>query len=244
MKLKRERILVALLLAVLSVVLYYLHFIVFKDSHHIFIYALGDLAFLPLEIVFVSLIFHKIIEDKEKKKMVRKLNMLIGVFFSEIGTKLLELLADSDKNIDRLKNKLVITNSWTKKDYDNAGRIVDTYNADVSRVDLGVLKSFLGGKRDFMLKIIENPTLLEHEYFSELMMSIFHLQEELANRKDIVGLASNDSDHITIDIARVYSKLLKDWILYAQHLKAEYPYLFSFVLRTNPFDDNAKVEIS
>ncbi len=244
MKLKHEKMIMAILLVCMSVVLYFVHFAVFKDQHHIFIYLLGDIAFLPVEIVFVSLIFEKIIEDKEKKSTLRKLNMLIGVFFSEIGNRLLVILTNSDNDIAVIKDKLVFTNSWKKKDFENGINIIDRYKADVEDIDLDELRTFLGQNRDFMLKIIENPTLLEHEVFSELMMALFHLQEELVNRNDVGHLTENDIAHIKNDIARVYGMLLKDWLLYVQHLKNEYPYLFSFALRTNPFDDNANIEIA
>ena len=244
MKLKYEKLLMALLLVIISGVLYLGHYAIFRDSHHIFIYLIGDIAFLPIEIVFVSLIFHKIIEDKEKKNTFRKLNMLIGVFFSETGNDLLRMLIDSDKNIDDLRNKLIITNSWTKKDFENAYCMIDNYKADVEFTNLENLKTILSDNRDFMLKIIENPTLLEHEVFSELMMALFHLQEELTNRNDVGSLVLKDQEHIQIDISRAYAMLLKDWLLYTQHLKNEYPYLFSFAIRTNPFDESAKVEIS
>jgi len=102
---------------------------------------------------------------------------------------------------------------------------------------------FLSEKREFLLKIIENPTLLEHELFSELMMAIFHLHEELSARTDVCSLSEKDVEHIKNDIARAYNMLLKEWLLYMRHLKNEYPYLFSMALRTNPFDKNAKVEI-
>lgn len=244
MRSKHEKLLMALLLVILSGILYLGHFVVFQDPHHIFIYLLGDIAFLPIEIVFVSLIFHKIIEDKEKKNTFRKLNMLIGVFFSETGNDLLRMLINSDKNINNLKNKLIITNSWTKKDFENACCMIDKYKAEVEFTNLENLKTILSDNRDFMLKIIENPTLLEHEIFSELMMALFHLQEELTNRNDVESLAAKDQEHIQIDISRAYAMLLKDWLLYTQHLKNEYPYLFSFAIRTNPFDESAKVEIS
>lgn len=244
MKHKYEKLLMALLLAVLSVALYAVHFFVFKDSHHIFIYLLGDIAFLPIEIVFVSMIFHRIIADREKKTMSRKLNMLIGVFFSEMGNELLVMLVGSDKDIGGLKNQLVITPGWTRKNFETANKAVDAYRADVEDIDLEQLKALLGKNKDFMLKIIENPTLLEHELFSELMMALFHLQEELVSRREVCHLTESDLYHIKNDIARVYGMLIKDWLMYTQHLKDEYPFLFSFSLRTNPFDDDATVEIS
>jgi hypothetical protein len=217
--------------------------LIFKDTHHIFIFLLGDIAFLPFEILFVSLIFHKIIEDKEKKDTIRKLNMLIGVFLSEMGNELLTILKNSDHDINTIKGELVFTNNWNKKDFEKAINIVDGYKADVEEIDLDALRKFLGQHRDFMLKVIENPTLLEHAFFSELMMALFHLQEELVSRNDLSCLAENDVIHVKNDIARVYGMLLKDWLIYMQHLKKEYPYLFSFAVRTNPFDEDAAVEI-
>ena len=37
--------------------------------------------------------------------------------------------------------------------------------------------------------------------------------------------------------------LIKEWLVYLQHLKREYPYLFSLAVRTNPFDPGASVEV-
>ena len=75
----------------LSAILYYSHFLIFKDSHHIFLYLLGDIAFLPIEVLLVSVIFHKVIEDKDKKERLKKVNMVLSVFFSEAGVELIEV---------------------------------------------------------------------------------------------------------------------------------------------------------
>jgi len=37
----------------------------------------------------------------------------------------------------------------------------------------------------------------------------------------------------------VYRNLALQWLKYMEHLKVNYPYLFSLSLRTNPFDRNA-----
>jgi len=41
-----QRVLLGLLLVLLSVFFYLLHYVVFRDTHHIFIYLLGDIAFI------------------------------------------------------------------------------------------------------------------------------------------------------------------------------------------------------
>jgi hypothetical protein len=42
---------------------------------------------------------------------------------------------------------------------------------------------------------------------------------------------------------RVYGLLTAEWLDYMQHLRENYPYLFSFAMRTNPFDLSATPEI-
>ena len=54
------QILLAVTLLVLSAALYLLHFSIFRDAHHIAIYLLGDIAFLPLEVLLVTVIIHRL----------------------------------------------------------------------------------------------------------------------------------------------------------------------------------------
>lgn len=67
-------------------------------------------------------------------------------------------------------------------------------------------------KKEFMLRIIENSTLLAHEQFAELMIALFHLEEQLFSRLSVSRLTLDDREHINIDIAKVYRALLKEWI--------------------------------
>ena len=231
-------------LILLSATLYILHFELFHDSHHILIYLLGDIAFLPLQVLFVSLIFHKMLVDMEKRNALKKINMIVSIFFCETGSKLLRHLIANDAHLNELQGKLLFNTSWKKKDFLKAQKAIEKHQFEIQLADYQGLKQLLLEDRDFLLKIIENPMLLEHELFSELMLGIFHLEEELYNRSDVCNLCANDHQHIEVDIARVYKLLIREWILYTHHLKDEYPYLFSFAVRTNPFDKNAKVEIS
>ena len=38
-----------------SVAVYYIHYLIFDDAHHIFIYMVGDLAFVFIEVLLVKL---------------------------------------------------------------------------------------------------------------------------------------------------------------------------------------------
>jgi hypothetical protein len=101
------------------------------------------------------------------------------------------------------------------------------------------LKGFLVSKRDFLLRLLENPALLEHETFTELLRSVFHFSEELERREKVTGLPDSDYEHLAVDVNRAYTLLVQQWLDYVKYLKDNYPYLFSLAMRTNPFDQTA-----
>jgi hypothetical protein len=39
------------------------------------------------------------------------------------------------------------------------------------------------------------------------------------------------------DLTRAYSQLAGQWIVYAQHLQADYPFLYSLLVRTHPLQE-------
>ena len=94
-----------------------------------------------------------------------------------------------------------------------------------------------------MLGLLENPNLLEHESFTNLLWAVFHLTEELIHRRRLKGLPDSDYKHLSGDIKRIYHLLIAEWLEYMEHLKNDYPYLFSLAMRMNPFDANASVEV-
>jgi hypothetical protein len=101
------------------------------------------------------------------------------------------------------------------------------------------LREFLVNRRGFLLGLLENPNLLEHETFTELLWAVFHLSEELESRPGFEFIPETDYHHLIGDIKRAYMQLVMEWLDYMKHLKKEYPYLFSLAMRTNPFDPTA-----
>ena len=98
---------------------------------------------------------------------------------------------------------------------------------------------FLKDKRKFLLNLLQNPNLLEHESFSETLMSIFHITEELAAR-DLKNLSLEDLNHTKTDIERAYKNLTIQWLNYMNYTKKNYPYFYLFAMKTNPFDEKSK----
>lgn len=242
---KNERFNLSLIffMLLLSVALYFAHFAIFYDPHHIFIFMVGDIAFLPIEVLLVTLIINRMLHVREKRALMMKLNMVIGTFFGEVGMELLKALTDVDKNIDIIRDEILATHDWSERDVARVNMVVIKYVPDVNSRDCNLesLKSFLSDRRDFMLRLLENPNLLEHETFTELLWSVSHLQEELFSRESFDNLPESDLDHLSIDIERAYINVIREWVAYMKHLNDKYPYLFSLSLRKNPFDLNASV---
>jgi hypothetical protein len=105
------------------------------------------------------------------------------------------------------------------------------------------MREFLIGIEDFLLRIVENPMVFEHESFTDLILAVTHLAEELKARDDLSRLPPSDIAHLKGDMERVYARLVPEWLKYMEYLQRSYPYLFSLAMRTNPFDANAKVVV-
>ena len=233
----------ALSLVVLSVMLYLMHYAIFQDPHHIFIYMLGDIAFIPIEVLFVTLVIHRVLSQREKRSRLEKLNMVIGAFFSEVGTALLTYFSDFDPRLDEVRKDLIVTGDWSEQTFLDISKRLGRYDyeVDIKKVELEELRAFLKNKRGFLLRLLENPTLLEHESFSELLQGVFHLTEELEKREGFIQLPQADYEHLATDLRRAYVLLVHEWLRYMKHLRYNYPYLFSLAMRTNPFDQQASV---
>jgi len=228
-------------LLLISVVIYFLHYLIFRDPHHIFIFFVSDVGFVFVEVLLVTLIIHRMLQQREKKERLKKLNMVIGAFFSEVGTKLLCILSDWDPQIETIQDLLAGPRVSPQKKLFKINNYLKTHDfcIESEKPDWDTLKAFLVPKRDFLLRLLENPNLLEHEAFTDLLWPVFHLAEELEARENLQNLPDSDHNHLRGDVTRVYSQLALQWLKYTEHLRDSYPYLFSLSLRTNPFDRSA-----
>ncbi|PKL68757.1 MAG: hypothetical protein CVV28_01190 [Methanobacteriales archaeon HGW-Methanobacteriales-1] len=241
-----------LVLILISSMIYFCVYMIFHDAKSVFFYIGIDLAFIPLEALILVLVIERVISNKEKAMMMEKLNMVIGAFFSELGTDLLKEISSFDPDIDNIRKNLKVDMEWEEKNFSESSHIIKNYDYSIQLTEdnensillLKSLKSLLLDKRQFMLGLLENPNLLEHESFTDMLWAAFHLTEELENRDNLNKLPSSDYQHLSIDLERVYSYLIYEWLHYMEHLMNNYPYLFSLALRTNPFDPDAKIEIN
>lgn len=203
----------------------------------IFLIVLGVGTFLGI----IANATEMMLSRRERESRIEKLNMVIGVFFTEVGTRLLTIFSDHDPDLEKIRKDLVVTDQWTDEDFLRVHRHLQRfdYTVDARKIDLEDLRGFLLSKRDFLVRLFENPMLLEHGSFPDLLRAVLHLTEELACRKSLDELPDKDRDHLGGDIKRAYGQLVNAWLDYMKHLKDNYPYLFSLAMRTNPFDEKA-----
>jgi hypothetical protein len=178
---------------------------------------------------------------RERKARIEKLNMVTSLFFSEIGNRLLTYFVRLDPQAASLGKELVVTNDWSAADFLRVSKLLKNhkYNIDIEEVPQKDLTTFFDGKADLLLRLLENPALLERESFTETIRAVFHLRDELLLRHDINQLPESDKKHLAGDIKRAYRLLALQWLDYMRYLRDNYPYLFSLGMRTNPFDLNA-----
>jgi hypothetical protein len=235
----------ALLLVILSLALYGIDFFVFGHALDIAAGFLGNLAFLPIYVLFVTLVIERVIRERERKVIRQKLNMVIGLFFSEVGSDLIRNLAGFLRDPRDLVQRLQVTDNWGNREFKEAADFLEHYRINVnSRAgDMVCLRDYLVGKKGDLLGLLENPNLLEHDEFTDLLWAVSHLLQELDARKSLTGLPETDLDHLSGDIQRAYTYLLREWLFYMKHLKSDYPYLYSLAVRMNPMDPEARPEV-
>ncbi len=182
---------------------------------------------------------------RERKAVLEKLKLIVGVFFSEAGTRLLRLFVSWDPEVSEIRTSFLVNGRWKRENFAAAAASArrHAFRLDPGTPELMELRSFLIGKRAFLVRLLENPALLEHGSFSNLLQALLHLVEELAERDSFRDIPRADRAHLVADMVRVYRHLVGEWLSYMEHLKAHFPYLFSLAARKNPFDEDARVEI-
>lgn len=182
-----------------------------------------------------------LLNRRERRRRLERLNMVIGAFFAEVGTAMLVYFSDFDSRLEQIKSDLVVKGHWTDARFSEVAERIRGYDyqVDAASIDFERLRGFLAGRRGFLLRLLENPSLMEHELFTDLLLAVFHLAEELTHRRKVTDLPPPDQEHLAGDVTRIYGLLVHQWLEHLRYLQANYPYLFSLAIRTNPFDEKA-----
>lgn len=230
-----------LVLIGLSAVLFGAHAAVFRDVRALLFYLALDVVFVPIQVLLVSVLIERLLAERERLAMLQKLNMVVGAFFGEVGSELLRQINRLCRNPPALAERLSLTPQWTPADFRAAAAFAGTYRCEFARdrVWLAQARSFLLTNRSFVLGLLQNPNLLAHDRFTDMIWAVCHLTEELEARADPERLPDSDVDHLIADVHRAFGMLVREWLAYLQHLQAAYPYMYSLSVRTNPFRTDA-----
>ena len=203
----------------------------------IFLIIMGGATFLGVIANATEILLLK----RERQSRLRKVNMVLGVFFSEVGHELLSLFSRYDHHIEEIRENFLVNFSWTENRFSSVLDIIKKHDlrVDIGKLPLEPIFKLLSSRRNFLVGLLENPVLIEQESFSEALLAVFHLTDELSCRNNLSDLPESDKKHLSGDINRAYKKLVVQWFFYLKHLKKQYPYLYSLAVRKNPFDPNA-----
>ncbi|HNW30454.1 MAG TPA: hypothetical protein PKN50_18410, partial [Spirochaetota bacterium] len=92
----RWYLILGIALLVMSIAVYFTQYLAFHNLRDTFFYMLQDLAFVPVQVLLVMLLLDKLLQKKEKEALLNKMNMMIGVFFNEVGTGLISFFVETE----------------------------------------------------------------------------------------------------------------------------------------------------
>ncbi len=221
------------------------HILNVKEPMTFFDYFVLDIATIPVQVILVGVIIERLLHEREKRAMIKKLNMVVGAFFSDTGYELLRRISSFCPETPEFYEKLALGLDWKEKDFREALKTCQARKSkpEASAEDLEGLKVFMAEKMTFILRLLQNPNLLEHDRFTDLLWAVTHMTEELMARDDLLHAPPSDLSHLSGDVSRAYTLLIREWLSYMRHLKTEYPYIYSLSVRTNPFKKDARAAI-
>ena len=117
----------------------------FNDPREMLFYFLQDIAFIPIQILIVTIIIEQVLASRDQQALLKKMNMVIGDFFSECGTELIRILTSFDPENKKTKDFALINNDTNDKDFvriQKSKKLLDP-KIDSSISDLNLLKTFL-----------------------------------------------------------------------------------------------------
>jgi hypothetical protein len=249
MRLRRWQVEIAATLIILAVLVYVARWLLFSsDSLHneMLRYLVDDIAFLFIQVLLVSMLVDGLMQRRSRDQMLKKLNMIIGAFYTECGTDLLGRVARLDDRLGDVRGDLVPALHWQAKEYERAKRGFREHEPQIRLTvdDLVSLRERLDAEKTYLIGLLGNQALLEHETFTDLLWAVTHVAEELHARGDFEQLPATDRAHLAGDVRRAYALLGIQWLDYLSHLRDQYPFLFSLAVRTNPLDPDARVTVT
>lgn len=228
MKKIRYYFVISFILIALSSIMFFIHYLIFGQALNTAYYSLMNLCFIPINSLVVTIMLEKLIDYRAKKDRIEKINMLVGIFFTEVGGKLMHFIIDADKDAKNYITNFEDLNKIKKCLYEY------NYKVDMKYIDLCAIKNILVEHNNLFVTLISNESILQHQIFTDLLMSIVHLRDEIIFMEKDKDSGFN-INHLENDVIRVYKNISIQWISYLEYLSKSYPFLYNNAIRVNPF---------
>ena len=225
-----------LLLIGFSAVLYIIQYLFFHNPADTGFYFLQDLAFVPISVLLVTLGLNTVLVYRQRQQMLEKISIVINEFFAEAGHDLVRGLRGFIVDLPGVASRLQPTGRWQDADFNAAINSLERepVKIAVATGELPDLAAMLNEKKTQILRLFENPSLLEHDRFTDMLWAVYHVHDELRSREGFDQLPSSDVIHLAGDIQRAAQLLLIEWLESMRQLKTRYPYLYSLAVRKCP----------
>ena len=173
MKKIRYYFVISFILIALSSIMFFIHYLIFGQALNTAYYSLMNLCFIPINSLVVTIMLEKLIDYRSKKDRIEKINMLVGIFFTEVGGKLMHFIIDADKDAKNYITNFEDLNKIKKCLYEY------NYKVDMKYIDLCAIKNILVEHNNLFVTLISNESILQHQIFTDLLMSVIHLRDEI-----------------------------------------------------------------
>jgi hypothetical protein len=225
-------------LSISSICIYFIQIKIFHKPDDTLFYLFQDLAFIPVQAIIVTIILNKLLNVIETRHKLKKINVIISAFFSETGTSILFSLAKlhDNHNFCKLFDISDINNKEKFKILKKQIKELDN-KISFTTEKFDSLRCILAENKSYMIAMLGNSNLSEHDSFTDMLWSVFHVADELGSRATRGELSEADIVHLKTDIKRAYTMMLLEWVNYLKYLNDEYPYLFNMAIRKNPFSE-------
>lgn len=228
-----------LLLLCASALLYAIHYLIFRDLHHLAIFGLHELAFVPLEVILVTLGLDQLVEKTHREEARSKVSIIETLYFNESGGTMLRYLTSFDPDAARLRELLQVTEDWHPSDFRQAIRQLKSYPflLDLDRIDFFGLHYHLSQRHEYYRSMLENPALTQSEAFTEMIMKIYLLWEELDGRTNLYQLPEKDRSYLAELLHEIYRELTEYWLDNVYNHSIHNRFRLHRAIESNPFLD-------
>ena len=228
-----------LLLLCASALLYAIHYLIFRDLHHLAIFGLHELAFVPLEVILVTLGLDQLVEKTHREEARSKVSIIETLYFNESGGTMLRYLTSFDPGAARLRELLQVTEDWHSSDFRQAIRQLKSYPflLDLDRIDFFGLHYHLSQRHEYYRSMLENPALTQSEAFTEMIMKIYLLWEELDGRTNLYQLPEKDRNYLAELLHEIYRELTEYWLDNVYNHSIHNRFRLHRAIESNPFLD-------